>query len=195
MSDIKNLQKQMTENFINLQTNQTNMQNNIVKNELSLQTQINNKVDKSYVDNKFDNLDNEILYKTFYYNTDQFINGDYTKINDYIFNFKDIISVYENIDRSDTSYASIIFNDIIYKDPNSKLYIFYDNLNIVLENNLSCSFFGSIKSTYGYYLPNTTHEYKLKSSSNISSDPIIFTKLRIIVGTTNDRKIELYIKN
>ena len=70
-----------------------------------------------------------VLYKTFYYDLDQFINGDYSPVNAYIDNFTDLISLYSTPDRTDIPTSTLGWNNKTIVNPldNSKKNIFRVN--------------------------------------------------------------------
>tara|TARA_B110000008_G_C16571565_1_gene404551 strand:+ start:22 stop:480 length:459 start_codon:yes stop_codon:yes gene_type:complete len=133
-----------------------------------------------------------IIYKTFYYDLSQFINGDYSPINPYISNFTDMISLYLTPDRTDIPTSTIAWSDKIIENPldiSTKTAL--ELITISLPNNQLAFFGGSYTSENGYYKLGNPARYVLKENGGIKT---LFSKLIISVVENSPtlRKVILY---
>tara|TARA_Y100000389_G_C17378690_1_gene473127 strand:- start:385 stop:840 length:456 start_codon:yes stop_codon:yes gene_type:complete len=132
-----------------------------------------------------------VLYKTFYYDSSQFINGDYSTVNSYISKFTDIIALYETPSRIDTPVSTIAWDDKIVNNPVNSELTALESITISLPDNNFGFFGGSYTSPDGYYKEDNPALFYLKNNGN---SKIFFYKLKISIveGQPTLRKVELY---
>jgi len=132
-----------------------------------------------------------VLYKTFYYDLDQFINGDYSPVNVYIDNFTDLISLYSTPDRTDIPTSTLGWNNKTIVNPldNSKR-TSLESISISLPDNKIAFFGGSYTSSNsGFYEVGNPAVYVLKENGGVKT---LFSKLKISVIGPSLRKVNLY---